>query len=104
MTEPINSPSGGSTATTSTPTQTTVPAGPGGPAGPAPATNAGDDPGRSRRRGGIGRVIKWTFLIPLLLVIGGGVFLWLNLNRIIKDQVEKQSTAQLNLKTELDGA
>ena len=104
MTEPINSPTGGATATPSTPTQTTAPAGPGGPAGPAIATNAGDEPGRPRRRGGIGRVIKWTFLILLLLVIGGGVFLWLNLNRIIKDQVEKQSTAQLNLKTELDSA
>src|SRR5436190_4748127 len=100
MTQPLNSPTGGPT---STPTQAAAPAGPAAPARPT-ATGAGDDAGRPKRRGGIGRIIKWVFLILLLLLIGGGTILWLNLNRIIKNQVEKQSSAQLNLKTELDGA
>jgi hypothetical protein len=48
--------------------------------------------------------VKWTVLIVLLLLIGGGVALWLNLNGIVERTVEKQASAQLNLKTELDGA
>ena len=93
MTEPVN-----------TPAVTTAPAGPGNTSPPLTATNAGDGPGQPRRRGVVGRVIKWAFLLILLLLIGGGIFLWLNLNRIVKHTVETQSTAQLNLKTELDGA
>jgi hypothetical protein len=102
MTEPINTPTGGTTPSPAL-TQAAAPAGPAAPARPV-ATGAGDDPGRPKRKGAVGRVIKWVFLVLLLLLIGGGTLLWLNLNRIIKNQVEKQSTAQLNLKTELDGA
>ena len=100
MTQPTNLPPA---QTTSTAPVAAVPGGPGGPTPPATATSA-PEAGRPRRRGGIGRVIKWAFLLLLLLLIGGGLFLWLNLNSIIKRTVETQSTAQLNLKTELDGA
>src|SRR5215218_10672975 len=103
MTESANTPAPGGTAA-APPTIPPSPAGPGGPVTPATTTGAGDDPGRPRRRGGLGRVLKWAFLLILLLLIGGGIFLWLNLNRIVKHTVETQSTAQLNLKTELDGA
>jgi hypothetical protein len=75
------------------------------PAGPTPgATAAAVPPPEPRRKGGIGRIIKWTFLVLLLLVVGGGVIVWVNLNKILKHTVETQSTAQLNLKTELDSA
>jgi AsmA-like protein len=88
MTDPINNP-------TPSPSPRTTPA--------TPATNppAAEAP---PRRGKLGRVIKWTFLILLLLVIGGGTILWVNLNKILKHTIETQSTAQLNLKTELDAA
>ncbi len=90
------------------------------PASPSPATAAGSAGGpgaptvtatdatpaahRPRRKGRLARVVKWTVLIVLLLLIGGGVALWLNLNGIVERTVEKQASAQLNLKTELDGA
>lgn len=68
------------------------------PPTPAPATPP------PRRKGGIGRFIKWTFVVLLLVIVAGGTIVWLNLNRIVKHTVETQSTAQLNLKTELDSA
>lgn len=75
------------------------------PPGAVPPRVAVDAPGeRPRRRGGIGRVIKWAFLLILLLLIGGGLYAYLNLNRIVKHTVESQSSAQLKLKTELDSA
>jgi len=52
----------------------------------------------------VGRIIKWTVLLLLLLVVGVGVILWVNLNKIVKHTVETQSTAQLHLKTELNSA
>ena len=57
-----------------------------------------------RKRGGIGRVVKWTFLVLLLLIVAGGALLWVNLNRIVEHTVETQASTQLNLRTELDGA
>ena len=71
---------------------------------PAPAATAAQPPEPRRKRGGIGRVIKWTFLVLLLLVVAGGALLWVNINRIVEHTVETQATTQLNLKTELDGA
>jgi hypothetical protein len=56
------------------------------------------------RRGGIGRVIKWTLVVVLVLLVVGGGLLWFNLNRIVERTIETQATAQLNLKTELNGA
>jgi hypothetical protein len=82
MTEPVHNP------TSQTPT------------GPLPTTPPADRP----RRGKFGRIVKWTFVIVLLLLVGGGALLWINLNRIVEHTVETQATAQLNLKTELDGA
>src|SRR5688500_906738 len=99
MTQPTNLPP--DQHTINTPTPTPVPtAGPVAPPPPATATVA-PDAGRPRRKGGVGRIIKWAFLLLLLLLIGGGVFLWLNLNSIVERTVESQATSQLNLKTEL---
>ena len=102
MTQPTNLPPDQSSMTTPT-TAPTTPAGPVAPTPPATAT-AAPAAGRPRRKSGVGRVIKWAFLLLLLLLIGGGVFLWLNLNSIVERTVESQATSQLNLKTELDGA
>ena len=99
MTEPNTPSSPGGTATAGT---ATAPGAPRGPTPPAKAT--GSPEGDRPRRRGVARVIKWVFLVLFLLVIGGGVILWVNLNRIVEHTVETQSTAQLNLKTELDGA
>jgi hypothetical protein len=93
MTEPLNNP-----------TSPTVP--PSTPVTPPVATNTpppGDEPPR-KKRGAFGRIVKWTFVILLLLFVGGGAFLWINLNRILKHTIETQGTAQLKLKTELDSA
>jgi hypothetical protein len=87
MTEPVNNP-------------TSSPA-PGGTPGVTPTTPPTEQP---RRRGKVGRVIKWTFVVLLLLVVGGGALLWINLNKIVERTVETQATAQLNLQTELAGA
>src|SRR3954470_11207178 len=71
------------------------------PVATAPAT---PPPEPRRKRGVVGRIIKWTFLLVLMLVVGVGVILWVNLNRIVKHTVETQASAQLQLKTELDSA
>ena len=76
----------------------------GTPGGTSVATARGGPAPAPRRRGGIGRVLKWLFLLILLLLIGGGLFVYFYLDRIVKRTVETQATAQLNLKTELDGA
>jgi hypothetical protein len=69
------------------------------------AAGAGGGPAPERkRRGGFGRVLKWLFVLILLLLIGGGLFVYFYLDRIVRHTVETQSTAQLNLKTELEGA
>src|SRR5688500_20298617 len=68
-----------------------------GPAGAAP-------PPGPRRRGGFARFLKWALVLVLLRLIGGGLFVYFSLDRIVKRTVETQATAQLNLKTELDGA
>lgn len=84
------------TAVNNTLPPTRPPAGDGfGAAGGAPAP---------ARRGGFGRVLKWLFVLVLLLLIGGGLFVYFYLDRIVKHTVETQASAQLNLKTELDRA
>jgi hypothetical protein len=57
-----------------------------------------------KKKGGIGRIIKWAFLLLLLIVVGAGVYVYVNLNSIIETTVEKQGTAQLNVPTTLGGA
>ena len=98
MTEPLNNPTP-SPAPGSTPPATA-------PTAPAAATTTTTPPPAEhpRRRGKLGRIVKWTFLIVLLLLIAGGVLLWVNLNSIVERTVESQSTASLNLQTELDAA
>jgi hypothetical protein len=91
MTEPANTPS-------SVPPTGAAPAAPTAPLAAAPA------PEPRRKRGALGRVIKWTVLLLLLLVVGVGVIVWVNLNKIVEHTVETQATAQLHLKTELNSA
>ncbi|MDB5297857.1 MAG: uncharacterized protein JWO31_3840 [Phycisphaerales bacterium] len=47
---------------------------------------------------------KWAFVVIFLLVVAGGVVLFLSLNGIIRGQVEQQSTKSLNLQTALQSA
>jgi hypothetical protein len=75
------------------------------PRPPAAATTGTPAPAQApRRRGVVGRIIKWTFVIFLLLIVGGGAWLWMNLNHLVKQTVETQGSSQLKLKTELDTA
>ena len=99
MTEPLNNPTPPAPGTIPPATAAAT------SANLAAATTTTPPPAEQpRRRGKLGRIIKWTFLIVLLLLIGGGVLLWVNLNGILKRTIETQSTASLNLKTELDAA
>jgi uncharacterized protein involved in outer membrane biogenesis len=73
---------------------------------PAAATTttphaATEPPPPPRKRGG---KLKWVVLVILLLLIVGGVVLYMNLNRIVRSTVEKQSTASLNVNTDLEAA
>ena len=85
---------------TSTPSATAAPPAP----PPRTAVDAGPGDDRPRRRGGFARVVKWAVALILLVVIGGALFVYLYLDRIVKRTVETQASAQLNLKTELDSA
>src|SRR6266516_2695917 len=74
-----------------------------------PASNGMDPSGAAptperKRRGGFARFVKWAVALILLLLIGAGVVIYVYLDPIVKRTVEKQATAQLNLKTELDRA
>lgn len=77
---------------TTDPTPTTPSPAPADPS--APATPP-------RRRGG---KLKWIALVILLLLIIGGVALYINLNSIVRRTVERQSAKSLNVPTELGGA
>jgi hypothetical protein len=70
---------------------------------PAATSPDADAPPPPRKKSGL-RVVKWVVLLLLLVIVVGGVVLYLNLNRIVKQQVEKQSTAQLNVPTQLSSA
>jgi len=63
---------------------------------PAEVTDA-----RPRKKRGI---FKWVLLVLLLIILGGGAFLYINLNRIVRATVEKQAAASLNVPTKLGGA
>jgi hypothetical protein len=82
------------TPTSPTPAPTPTPA----PAATTPPAATAPPP---RKRGG---KLKWAFLVILLLLIVGGVVLYMNLNRIVRSTVEKQSTASLNVNTDLEAA
>jgi len=70
----------------------------------AHGASAGSPAPARKRGGGFARVLKWLFVLILLLLIGGGLFVYFYLDRIVRHTVETQATAQLNLKTELGGA
>ncbi|HEV2295963.1 MAG TPA: hypothetical protein VGR35_19110 [Tepidisphaeraceae bacterium] len=67
---------------------------------PPPADQTAPPPPRKKGHD----ILKWTLLVLLLLIVGGAVLLYINLNRIVRAQVEKQSAAQLNVPTSLGGA
>ena len=64
-----------------------------------PTTAAETRPPKKKRH-----VLRWIFLILLLLVVGGLAFLYINLNSIVRSTVEKQSQVALNVPTTLGGA
>jgi uncharacterized protein involved in outer membrane biogenesis len=71
------------------------------PTGPAGSSAS---PAPERRKGGPLRVLKWVVIVVVLLIVIGLVALYLSLNSIVRSTVQKQSTAQLNVPTELDAA
>ena len=71
------------------------------PTSPAPADQPAPEP---RRRGGPMRVLKWVALVILLLLIVGGIVLYINLNSIVRRTVERESAASLGVDTELQSA
>jgi uncharacterized protein involved in outer membrane biogenesis len=50
------------------------------------------------------KVAKWVALVILLVLVVGGIVLYMNLNRIVRSTVEKQSTNSLNVQTRLQSA
>src|SRR5688572_28687616 len=78
--------------------QTPPPANPTRPEVP-PTPDTTTAPPRKKRG-----IFKWVLLVLLLIVLGGGAFLYINLNRIVRATVEKQAAASLNVPTKLGGA
>src|ERR1044072_1378425 len=50
------------------------------------------------------KIVKWTALVLVVIVIVVGVIVYMNLNRIVKRTIETQGTASLNVQTTLDSA
>jgi hypothetical protein len=50
------------------------------------------------------KAVKWSLVIVLVLLLAGGLILYLSLNGIIRSQIEKQSTQSLELRTQLAAA
>lgn len=50
------------------------------------------------------KIVKWIVLILVLIIVIGGVVLYLNLNRIVRTTVASQTTQSLNLQTLVGGA
>ncbi|MGB7158629.1 MAG: hypothetical protein WBD40_11220 [Tepidisphaeraceae bacterium] len=67
---------------------------------PPPAGASATPPPPRKKRG----LLKWTLLSLLVIILGGGALLYINLNRIVRATVEKQSAASLNVPTTLGGA
>jgi hypothetical protein len=85
--------------------QTPAPTTPTGPTTPPTTTTTPPiDTTTARPRKKSKGILKWTLLILLLLIVGGGALLYINLNRIVRATVEKQSAASLNVPTKLGGA
>jgi uncharacterized protein involved in outer membrane biogenesis len=49
------------------------------------------------------KIFKWIVIVVILLIIGAVVFLYINLNSIVKHTVETQGTEQLKVPTTLGG-
>ncbi len=50
------------------------------------------------------KIIKWSVLVLVLLVVGGLLVVYLNLNSIVRATVESQTQKSLNVTTTLDSA
>ena len=59
---------------------------------------------QTRPPGKRGGKLKWVLLALLLLLIVGGVVLYMNLNAIVRSTVEKQSANSLGVNTDLEAA
>ena len=57
-----------------------------------------------QKRSGALRIIKWIVLALVLLIVVGLIVLFITLNSIVKKAVVSQSTAQLNVQTNLGAA
>jgi hypothetical protein len=66
-------------------------------------TAAPSTPPPPPRKSGL-RIVRWIFLVLLLVILVGGAVLYFKLNEIVRRTVEKQSTNSLNQKTELQSA
>lgn len=64
-----------------------------------PTTAAHPSETPKKKRG----IFKWVLLVLVLLIVAGLVVLYLNLNGIIHRTVESESTASLNVPTDLGG-
>jgi hypothetical protein len=56
------------------------------------------------RRWSVRRLAAWAVLTLVLLLLVGGVVLYLNLNHILKQTIEQQSKRSMNLETTVDSA
>jgi len=50
------------------------------------------------------KVLKWIILVLVVVIVIGGIVFYLNLNRIVRTTVARQSTQSLNLETTVGGA
>lgn len=64
---------------------------------PTPTTASEPAPAPKKKSG----ILKWVLIVLLLIIVGGAVVLYLNLNGIIRSNVEKQASASLNVPTSL---
>ena len=65
------------------------------PSQPTPTATPEPTPAPKKKSG----ILKWVLIVLLLVIVGGLVVLYLNLNGIIRSTVETQSNASLNLPT-----
>jgi uncharacterized protein involved in outer membrane biogenesis len=70
---------------------------------PADSPAGASEPAPGRKNRGL-RIFGWIVLIIVLLIIIAGIVLYMNLNRIVRTTVQKQSSNSLNLPTQLQSA
>jgi uncharacterized protein involved in outer membrane biogenesis len=70
---------------------------------PSDSPAGAPEPEPRRKSRGL-RIFGWIVLIIVLLIVIGGIVLYMNLNRIVRTTVQKQSSNSLNLPTQLQSA